>query len=164
MAFDPQQSFKGLADIEIMADQENWDEVICTLRNGLLILDDFRILQESGTPASGLRKLLAYRAKWNVDIIMVCHSPALVLLFMTAFITHYYIFRCQTTKNSFSSRIPNADMCIKASDIINAYVKEYGAGSYPKFPHIIVTNQSDSLFPQNVKPKELQLVIKALGY
>jgi hypothetical protein len=160
IAFDPQENFASIATQLIYAGQPNVGDIITSARNCLIILDDYKIIHPKYQAEKWLIELMNFRAKWNVDIIIVTHSPALVLTYLTYYITHYYIFLTQTQKDSFQKKIPNYELCMKA----NLYINMYDRGQYPNFPHIIVTNESDDLLTQNISRerfvKVLQLIEK----
>jgi hypothetical protein len=162
IAFDPQDSFQDIADEIIYFGQPDLAEVICGARNALIVLDDYKLIHQKYTAERWLTELMNFRAKWNVDIIMVTHSPALVLTYLTYYITHYYIFRTQTQKDSFQKKIPNYELCTKANLYINAYNKLFDGGSWPNFAHIVVTNENDDLLLQNIPQERFLKVLQFL--
>lgn len=162
LAFDPQDNFENIADEFIVVGQKNWEQVATNKRNALLVFDDYRLLNMKNTPYNAFIQLMNYRAKWNVDIIMVTHSPSLVLAYFAFYVTDYFIFYTQTQKDTFERKIPNYQVCLDSSELINAYVKMHGRGEYPKFPHIIVNNDSDNIVLQGIDKEKFLQTIKSL--
>lgn len=153
MAFDPQNNFLKLADKFIYITQsKTWGAEAVKLRNALLILDDYRLLLPKSQASQELAELLAFRAQWNIDIIYICHSPALVLNILTYYTTHYYIFYTLAQKNSFEKKIPHYELCETARNYINKYVRFHPEhkGNYPNFPHIVVDAMNEKLITQNI--------------
>lgn len=153
VAHDPQQNFTDLADVFIEPEDEEWAEKCCSLRNALLILDDFRLINESNRPVKGLSKLLYYRAKYNIDIIVIFHNPSLVINALAHFISHYFIFMTNAQEGSFKNKIPNYSLCVAASETVNKHVSTYGRGTWPKFPFIVVDCEKQKLIAMNMEKK-----------
>lgn len=151
MAHDPQHRFQDIANVFISPEDENFEKKILKLRNGLLILDDYKLLYPTFHHTSGLQKLLYKRPFWNVDIIIICHNPALILNIFTYFITHYFIFYTLSQEGSFEKKIPNYNLCYEASLLINDYVRMFGRGKYPRFPHFIVDTEKEEKIPVNME-------------
>lgn len=153
IAHDPQDNFIGLANIFIEPEDADWAVKCCEYRNCLLILDDYRLINEGNRPVKGLMKLLYFRAKWNIDIIVICHNPGLVINALAHFISHYFIFMTNAQEGSFKNKIPNYSLCVVASEEVNKYVSVYGRGSYPKFPFVIVDCERQKLIAINMENK-----------
>lgn len=146
VAFDPQKRFKDVTDWEIMPDDNNdWVQDLLKLRNALVILDDYKIIHPSNQPAKGLQKLLLHRADYNIDIIYICHNPSLILNLLTYFTSHYFLFYTEAMDGSFQKKIMNYKLCTNGQRIINKYVKAYGRGTYPSFPHVIVDTEKTEI-------------------
>lgn len=159
VAHDPQDNFEDLADLFIQPEDDDWALKCCEFRNCLIILDDFRLINEGNRPVKGLTKLLYYRAKWNIDIIVISHNPGLVINALTHFISHYFIFLTNAQEGAFKNKIPNYSLCVAASDAVNKYVSLFGRGSWPKFPFIIVDSEKQKLIALNME-KTLTKVIE----
>jgi len=150
---DPQDNFTDLCDIFIEPGDEEWAERCCNYRNCLLILDDFRLINEGNRAVKGLQKLLYYRAKWNIDIIVIFHNPSLVINSLAHFISHYFIFMTNAQEGSFKNKIPNYSLCIAASEIVNKHVSLFGRGVWPKFPYVVVDCEKQKLVAINMEKK-----------
>ncbi len=156
VAFDPQKRFEGLYDIKINMDDEDWCLKLLPLRNALIILDDYMLLLGDGIQLKapkGLKTLMSFRADWNIDIIYICHNPALILNILTFFTTQYFLFYTEVMDGSFQKKIPNYKLCINGQRLINKYVKTYGRGTYPKFPHVVVDTEKVELNAYNFTQK-----------
>ena len=140
MAFDPQNRFGHISDFFINASTKDYQTEILRLRDGLLILDDFRILHPKNIADKWLMDLLQFRRAYNIDIIYIVHSPALVLNTLSYYTTKYYLYYTETTLGSWQKKIPNYNHCQAASLYINNYVAIKGKGKYPTFPYVIVDN------------------------
>lgn len=153
MAFDPQDQFTEVADDFIDIEDRNWPVKALELRNGLLILDDYRLINEQDKPVKNFGRLLSFREHYNIDIIYICHNPRLVINLLTYFTTHYYIFYTNATEGSFKDKIPNYSLCYNASVFVNAYVNQVGRGDYPKFHYVVIDTEKQKMFPQNMPSK-----------
>ena len=153
VSFDPQKRFKGLSDWELEAYDEDWISKLLELRNALIILDDYKIIHEKNTPMKGLGRLLAHRADYNLDIIYICHSPSLILNLLTFYTSHYFLFYTEAMDGSFQKKILNYKLCINGQRLINKYVRTFGRGTYPKFPHVIVDTERGELNAVNFTQK-----------
>ena len=158
VSHDPQDNFEEETDLRINPNDEQWAVKCCELRNCLIVLDDFRLINEKNTPVDGLKDLLYFRAKWNIDIIHICHNPSLLLNAMAFFTSHYYIFFTNAQEGSFKKKIPNYSLCEAASARVNKYVSLFGRGKHKKdkdyngqdFPYIIVDCEEQSLKAVNM--------------
>lgn len=172
IGFDPQDKFTeaGVLDIRIFGNNPDWAKVLCLQHpktkqwlfgNSLLILDDYRMLHANNSIDTGFLDLLALRVRMNMDIIFVCHNPKLILERLSYYTTHYSIFYTEAQMGSFESRIPKYLACQKAAVLINKYVREYGRGEYPNFPHIVVQAESDDLELINMDKKKVEALYEA---
>lgn len=167
ISHDPQKRFADITDLFIDPEDEMWAVRCCELRNCLLILDDFKLLNLKNTPVKGLQSLLYYRAEHNVDIIYIVHNPALLINLLTYFTSHYYIFMTMAQEGSFQKKIPNYRLCQAASNQVNEYVRKYGPGKHKKdkeydgqgFPHVIVDCVDQRLVAVNME-KEVSMELK----
>lgn len=151
VSFDPQKRFSDISDWNIQPDDDEWCVKLHTLRNALVILDDFRLINEKNTPIKGLSKLLYFRAEWNIDIIYIVHNPSLIINLLTYYTTNYFLFYTEATDGQFQKKIANYNLCINGQRLINNYVRAYGRGTYPDFPHIIVDCENRELNAVNFK-------------
>lgn len=151
MGFDPHHELSDELDITINPTESNWREQVLRLRDGIIVIDDFKVLHPKNITESWLLNLMQFRRAWNVDIIMVTHSPSLVLTTMCYYITKYYIFYTETTLGSWKKKIPNYTQCQAASLYINKYVSIKGKGKYPDFPFMIVDNKTRKVTGVNIK-------------
>ncbi len=170
IAFDPQKRLRdaiGDDRVDILIDPEDrdWAWKIKDVKDALVFLDDYKILNDKSIPAKGLITLMANRSENNVDIIMICHHPIFILSQLCSFITHFFIFRTNVMKKSFSDRIPDANDCIQSSIEINKYVKHKYGGDMEvyakqcvsndmKFPYIVVDTISGKRIAVNMDKKE----------
>lgn len=142
--------------IEYEGKGDSWAEDLQSLENSLIILDDYRIIHPEDKIQDQFRNLMINRKNKNLDIIMACHSPIDVLSPLVSYITHYYIFNTQSTKESFSRKMGNARVLNAARVMVNKYVSVFGEGNWKdkSFPHIIVDKKSN-LYTQNMKTTTL---------
>lgn len=154
VSHDPQDNFSEITDYFINPEDKDWANKCLKLRNALIILDDVRLINQSNTPIDGLMKLLYYRAKYNIDIIHICHNPSLLLNAFAHFTNRYFIFFTNSQEGSFQKKLPNYTLCVKASEMVNKYVSKYGRGNYPEFPHMIIDTEEQKMIAMNMIPKE----------
>ncbi len=150
IAHDPQDNFTDIADIFIQPEDSDWAIKLCEYRNCLIILDDYRLINEGDRPVKGLMKLLYFRAKWNIDIIVITHNPSLVINAIAQFTSHYFIFMTNAQEGSFKKKISNYSFCVAGSEIVNKYVSINGRGKYPIFPFVIVDCERQKLVAMNL--------------
>lgn len=150
--FDPQRRFTGLIDVYIDPENSEWALEILLQRDILLLIDDFRLLNDSPFPPPGLKKLMYNRCDYNIDIMFIFHNPSDVLNCISDYATHYFIFLTNVTEGKFKLKIPNYKLCTVASYEVNKYVRKNGRGSWPKcdFPHIIVNGETGKLSAMNM--------------
>ncbi len=121
----------------------------------MIILDELRVLHPSAQTKPALLELMAVRRKRNINIIYIVHNPKLVLESLTYYTYQYAIFYTNSREGSWSDKIPNANLAITASKLINNYAKQYSQsaykGLYPKFPYIEVDNKTNALTAVNMK-------------
>jgi len=154
VGFDPHDILtrERLLDYYISPSDDFWAERLMKIENGkykfansLLILDDYRSLLKSDRMPPGFLDLLMLRRKIAIDIVYIIHSPKLILERLSYYTNYYSIFYTESSASDFSDRIPNFAACQKAANLVNKYVKEYGRGVYPNFPHVIVRTESEEL-------------------
>jgi hypothetical protein len=160
VSHDPQDNFSEITDYFINPEDKDWANKCLKLRNALIILDDVRLINQSNTPIDGLMKLLYYRAKYNIDIIHICHNPSLLLNAFAHFTNRYFIFFTNSQEGSFQKKLPNYTLCVKASEMVNKYVSKYGRGNYPEFPHMIIDTEEQKMIAMNMIPKEKNKFLK----
>ncbi len=151
VSFDPQNNFEKVSDMFIPIEDKDWAKKCLSLRDTLLILDDYRLINKHDRSVDGLMELLYFREKRNVDIIYICHNPMLVINDLTYFTTNYFIFLTRTKEGSFKDKIPNYTLCVTASKTVNKYVEKFGRGSYPNFPYIEVNCDKQKLLAYNME-------------
>ena len=150
MSCDPHHILTAVTDFIINAANDDYKKEILNMRNGLILLDDFRILHPKNISEKWLMELLQFRRAYNVDIMYVQHSPSMVLNVLSYYTTKYYVFYTESTLGSWQKKIPNYRQCLAASMYINNYVSIKGKGKYPNFPYIIVDNITRKLTGINI--------------
>lgn len=153
VAFDPTRRIQDITDISIEPEDDDWAMRCCKLRNCLIFLDEFRLLNEQNTPVKGLKGLLQMHTNYNIDIISVFHNPGLVLNAFTYHAQRYFIFHTHTQEGSFQKKIPNYLLCTTAAEQVNEYVRVFGRGDYPKFPFVVVNTTTQKLQAFNMEKK-----------
>ena len=162
MAFDPTGKFKGIANKFLKEYEGDWLEEALKLRNGLLILDELRMLHPAHQADRRLVKLFSMRSgeHWNNDIIYIVHSPKLILEVLDSYTTHYRIFYTQARLNQWKDKIANYEGCISAHGLINKYVTEYGKGTYPNFHYVEVENLTGEITWYNIDKKKVSALVE----
>jgi hypothetical protein len=150
MCFDPQNKFGHISDFNIVPSDDKYKEEILRMRDGLIILDDYRILHSKGQTETWMSDLMHFRNAYNLDIFYITHSPALVLNINSYYTTKYYVFYTESTLGSWQKKIPNYHQCQAASLYINKYVSVKGKGKYPDFPYVMVDNQNKQVTGVNI--------------
>lgn len=150
VSHDPQDNFSHITDYFINPSDKEWAKKCLKLRNTLLILDDVRLINPGNTPVDGLMELLYYRAKYNIDIIHICHNPSLLLNAFAHFTNRYFIFFTNSQEGSFQKKLPNYSLCVAASNMVNKFVSKNGRGNYPYFPHMIIDTEEQKLIAMNM--------------
>ena len=163
ICFDPQHKFDEVMDFEIELADTNWAYNLLKFRNSLVILDDYRILNSKNIPDKGVLELLQFRNEYNIDMIIICHNPALLINIFTYFVTHYYIFYTMVQVGSFEKKIPNYELCMAASNLVNTYVQAHGRGDYADgkmlFPYVVVENETEVVTAYNMT-KDISGILK----
>ena len=162
VVFDPQGKFINekvvindieypLMDYEIdLYESEDWFDKVLSMRNILLILDDYRTLCPKAVSNKGWLYLMSLRAEYNIDIIYIIHAPSLIHNILTNYTTRYFIFYTLSTLGSFAKKIPHYELCQIGVQSVNKYVKNYGKGDYPNFPYVIVDTLIEKLYAYNM--------------
>lgn len=153
ISHDPQNEFSNVTDYYIESNDTQWAEKLVNIKNCLLILDDYKLINEDPRAVKGFQKLLINRRANNVDIMYLCHNPALVLNLLAYFTTHYYIFFTKPQEGSFDKKIPDYSLCITACNIVNRYVQNFGHGTHPTFPYVCVNTDIKKLQAVNMNQK-----------
>jgi len=184
-AHNPQNNFKGLVDYEIDNIDETWIEDLFYIKevadergnkrfqyfptkdakNGLIVLDDYRVLHDQDRPQRWLKVLMNFRAKWGIDIIFICHSPNDILAYAGRFTTDWYIFYIQVDKTGFDRKIPDKEKCEKAAVIMKAFTQEYVPEGdfkkfYPDFPYIHIDTKGGRMTACNIDEQQMRNVLK----
>lgn len=160
MSFDPQKRFTEVTDRIILPKDKDWAEQALEMREGLLILDEFRVLHPANIMSDGMLSLMSYRSEYAIDIFYIVHNPALILTQLASFTTKYFIFYTLALVGQFEKKIPNYHLCHGASQFINKYVQQYGRGDYPNFPYMLVDIEKETIEAINIdrnKVKKLTL-------
>lgn len=134
IAFDPKLQFEGLVDQYIRPEKDWAVHVVKKSRNALIVLDDYKTLLPTYDFTPGMFELFVSRWHYNLDFIISCHSPGHVILKLIDYITEYYIFHTKTSEGSFKDRIPNSEVLMHMSKIVNKYTAIYGLGKHPLAP------------------------------
>ena len=153
ICFDPQECISHLSDSRIFTLEDLYKNLPAqrnSVKDSLVIVDDFRMLFEQNNTPQELLNALQLRTKRNVEVVFACHSPDLVLTRLAYFITDYYLFYTQTAKK-FDEKIPSHIYAQTGINIINSYVIKNGSGKYPDFPHIVFDTKKNLLIKQNMK-------------
>jgi ABC-type dipeptide/oligopeptide/nickel transport system ATPase component len=154
-AHDVNGDFGDIATDYIHAYNKNWAYELSNEWNCLVILDELRVLHPSAQTSQGLLRLMAVRRKQNINIVYVVHNPKLVLESLTYYTYKYFVYYTNSRQGSWSDKIPNSDLAITASKLINNYATTFEGNEYkklyPKFPHIIVDNKLNKLVAVNIK-------------
>lgn len=159
IAHDPQGRYP-YADYTIDINDDRWAERLVGWQNILLILDDFKLINENPTPMKGLNRVFIDRFKNNVDMIYTCHNPKQVLNALTYYSSDYFIFYGNYKEKDFQDKIPLYNMAIGAAIEINNYVTRFGRGSYPKFPYVRLNNEKRKLTGYNMNSEFKNSIIK----
>lgn len=180
--YDPQRRFRHLMDPRFLiqaGERDWWDNKkgerkkskklpLNQLRNALLVFDDYRGINRANTMFPELYALMEFRAEYNIDLIFVCHSPALVLEGLAPYISHYYIFYTKGRQAKFEDKIENYEECTAAAEIMKKYIADYPVLiENPKqfykpdtgmhlFPHIVVDTATGTLTPINLNTEWLK--------
>lgn len=178
--YDPQQRFTHLMDqrYRLSLGEKGWwmgNETrrkngrlpLTNLRNALVILDDMRGLNPSYNTSEDLSRLMEFRAEYSIDIMMVIHSPGLLLEGISMFISAWFIFYTKGRKAKFEDKIEDYEECTAAANIMKKYVKDYPSITKRpdqfydpvngnRFPHIIVDTSDGVLIPQNINKEWLE--------
>jgi hypothetical protein len=160
VAHDPHNRFP-FADYFIESTDDKWPQRLKGMQDYLLILDDYKTINENNTAIKGLPALLSDRVKCNIDIMYSCHNPALVINMLTYYTTHWFIFYLEAQEGAFQRKIPNYTRCLAASITVNNYIARFGfpGGSYPNFPHCVVNNQKRTVSARHMDEKNISKAI-----
>lgn len=163
-AYDPQRIFYASKIIDKFLDisSENWASECCELRNGLLIIDEIKLLMPNPqhTPKE-VSRLLINCFFWNLDIIFTTHNPSLIPEIFSFYTTHLFIFLTFTKSGGFSKKTPNSYLNEKAGSTVNKYVSIHGRGKHKEdinyegqdFPFAIVDNENQKINYINMNKK-----------
>ena len=159
IAFDPTDSFKGIAN-KFIYPHEDWCGKILESRNSLILMDEHRILHPQAIAKARFAEVMSMRRDYAIDIIYIVHNPKLVIEILTYYTTRYYLFYTQAREGAFKDKMPNYSICVGASDFINDYVRELirvtgKKGEYPDFPYMVVNNETEEISAINIDPKYL---------
>lgn len=174
--YDPQHRFKHLIDpnYKIYGGETGWwkgdknyiktgRKPLNQLRNALFIADDMKGLNPSHFTSYDLMRLMEFRAEYGIDVIMIVHSPGLILEGLSIYVSHWFIYLTKGRKAKFEDKIENYEECMLAAEIMKAYGKDFpsilenpgqfydnsGKGKHT-FPHIIIDTTTGKLKPKNI--------------
>lgn len=163
-AFDPQNYFsrsnKRIVDKYLSITSDNWAGDCLKLRNGLLIIDEIKLLMPYPQYTSKeVLMLLSNLGYWNNDIIYITHNPSIVPDIFCHYTTHFFIFMTFTREGGFKKKIPNSFLCSTASEKVNDYVAINGRGKHKEdkeykgkgFPFAVVDNEKQNISYVNMK-------------
>lgn len=155
-------SDKKIIDKYLDVDSDDWGNDCCQLRNGLLILDELKLLlpYPQHTPKS-VTKLLNNCFYWNIDIIYCVHNPSVIPEVFSFFTTHLFIFLTFAKEGGFNKKTPNSFLSNEAAKKVSDYVSLHGRGKHIKdplykgegFPHAVVSNEEQKIFYVNMNKK-----------
>lgn len=140
-----------IIDVKIDISDENWDEGLPKFRNGLLILDEKRLLHSEDKLRKNWGKFLGDFQNRNVDVMYAVHNPKLILEKFTYFTSHYYVFKTNSREGGFKDKIPDYRLAYAASMLVNKYVQINGKGTYPNFPFVEVNRLKLEVNAYNMK-------------
>lgn len=150
IALDPQKRFAHLLDEELLPSEKDCFLDKERYRNSLLILDDYKMLNDGDRALPGLADLMYLRSEYNCDIIYITHNPSLIINIFTYFTTHYFLFYSESMDGSFKKKIMNYPLCVRGQRLISDYVNANGRGACPLFPHVIVDTENRELIAVNM--------------
>ena len=141
--YDVQNRFTDLMkpnDISIRTSNKDWCKELLTLRDSMVVLDDYKVLVPNDRMDSSLLDLLQYRAELGIDIILITHNPSLVLERLSYYVDKYFLFYTLGNDDSFKKKVMGAEKLIALRKVINQQYKKYTAQQYsnlyPNFPFI----------------------------
>ena len=152
-SLDPQRKLTDITDRRLLLtdSKEEIFEKVTTLRNALVVLDDYKLIHPKFIPDPWVEHLFQNRGDWNIDIIYSIHNPGMVINIFTWFTDYYFIYFTLAQLGGWATKIPNYELCWNASYLVNKYVEVHGRGTYPAFPHIIVNCERGKLIAQNME-------------
>jgi hypothetical protein len=143
VTFDPQAKFTEYSNYQIqdVLDLNN----LIDKKDFLLVMDDYQALLQSDKMHHLFTTLLTYRAENGVDIIFITHHPSLIKQQLSYYMTHLFIFYCNLSDDvvGINKKVVNADKIEKLFREIEQEFIKNGGGEYPKFKHIVYSNQED---------------------
>lgn len=150
VANDPTHRIEDITNYSIDPEDEDWCIRVKQMRNILLWLDEFKLINEKNTAPKGLKNVLQMKDHWNIDITSIFHNPELVLNCFTYHKPRYFIFQTSVREGSFQKKIPSYSLCVAAAEQVNNYIKEFGEGFYP---YVVVDTTTRKLKAFNMEKK-----------
>ncbi len=174
--YDPQHRFKHLMDPQyrIYGGEKGWwrgdkayrktgRKPLKDLRNALVIIDDMRGLNPSFTTSPDLSRLMEFRAEYMIDIIMIVHSPGLILEGISMYVSHWFIYYTKGRQAKFEDKMENHKEYVLAAMLLKKYAHDFqkkkknpkqfydssGNGNHT-FPHVVVDTTTGTLTPRNI--------------
>jgi len=186
--YDPQHRFKHLIDPSYKlygGDRGWWDgdkkynatgrKPFHNLRNALVIIDDMKGLNPGVQTIHDLLRLMEFRAEYSIDVIMIVHSPGLILEGLSIYVSHWFIYLTKGRKAKFEDKIENFEECMIAAELMKQYGQQFpsilenpgqfydssGNGKH-RFPHIVIDTTTGKLKPQNINREWAETKLKVL--
>ncbi len=147
-AFDPQNRFDQ-KNINVKTDEDLRD--LSSMKNSLIVFDDFRKIHKKERPADWLIDLMADRYENGLDLIFIFHGPKQLIEFLTTYEDLYLIFYTNYKEKDLYQRFPEPDIISKTMDIITHEYRNNGQGEYPTFPHCMVEVNENLITKINFK-------------
>ncbi len=147
-AFDPQERFP-MKDISIKSKEDCED--LPSMKNSLIIFDDYRKIHPSDKQEKWLADLMDDRFEHGLDLVFICHSPKRIIEFLTLYIDTYVVFYTNYKEKDIKNKIPDAEIILRASDLVKKEFREIHEGDFPIFPHCVVLPNDDEIIKVNFK-------------
>ena len=142
-------------DISIEHSDKEWAKKLLGLRKSLVILDDYKVLVPNDQMDKSLLDLLQYRAEYGIDIVIITHSPKLVLERLSYFIDTYCLFYTVGSNKVFKDRLGASEVLTELKKIIDKEYKRYNGNEYsklyPNFPFIFYDGRNEKAKLVNFK-------------
>jgi hypothetical protein len=146
-AFDPQNRFTKDIDIKDKEDLED----LPSMKNSLIVFDDYRKIHPSERQNKWLADLMDNRFEQGIDLVFICHSPKRIIEFLTYYIDTYLVFYTNYKDKDIQNKIPDADIIFEASELVKKEYREVNEGEYPIFPHCVVLPNDNEIIKVNFK-------------
>lgn len=148
-AFDPQERFKDVRDINIKTKEDL--ELLPSMKNSLIVFDDFRKIHPTTQQQKWLSDLMDNRFEHGLDLIFVFHSPKRIIEFITYYADVFVIFFTNYKDKDVKDKIPDDELILESLELIKEEYRENGQGDYPIFPHVIALTNENVILKVNFK-------------